>query len=817
MSNARPEGGRDDGTAPIQLARTIVDGQVVSVVQATSPLGYGGYPAGVYAPHPFEQPGAAIGLRELLALLRGQRRLIFAVFGAVTLATVLYVVTRTPLYTAGVTVQIDRDNPNILTFEDVVPGQKGYVGPYDEYSQTQFSILRSRVLAARVIHKLGLEDEPALASASGRLSLTRAVGSFARAMRSWLAASGAPTDPDSVESVEDAATSGAESGTLGVDAHLVDRYLDALEVKPVRNTRLVRIAFTTPVPALSARVADGIADGYKAYSLETKLALSVEGRDFLERQLHDLEERLRTAEAALAAYREEHQLVSLEAGENPTIQEMQHLNQLLTEAVAERIQKQSQFDLVRTGGKDSLPAVLASPLIVELKQRRAELEREYARLQKKYLPDYPQMVQLRSQVDEARASLGQEMGRIARGVEREFLAAQQREAALREQVKRSEQEALAQKSDSVEYSLLKREVDLNRSIHDSLLQRMKEMTVAAGLKTGNIRVVDPAEVPSVPSAPRRLRSLAMGMLLGLLLGITAALTRAALDNSIRTPAAASRALGLRTLALVPSMREPDWAPGRVRQRAAKVLGAHRGAPHRPRPAEAPGIELVTLASDPTPGSEAYRIFRTALMLLKMDPAPRRILFTSSVAGEGKTSTAINTCISLAQAGKTVALVDADLRCPRVHRVAGLSSKIGLSTYLQSESSLAVAGATALHRNLWVMPAGPIPANPSELLSTDRMHDAIAELSLRFDYVVVDSGPTLPVPDALVLSRLVDGVVLVVDSSRTARELVQAARERLDQAGANLLGVVLNQVDARYGYGAQAYRGYQAYGARATAA
>ncbi|MFN7951156.1 MAG: polysaccharide biosynthesis tyrosine autokinase [bacterium] len=806
MSNVRPENGREDGSSDNQLTRTVVDGQVVSVLTTTAPLGYGGYPAGVYAPHPFEHPGAAIGLRELYALLRGQRRLILAVFAVVTLATALYVLTRTPLYTAGVTVQIDRDNPNILTFEDVVPGQKGYVGPYDEYSQTQFSILKSRVLAARVIRKLGLENEPSLTGERARLSLRAALGRLVSAVR------GPSSMPD------EAASAAVEPGTLGVDARLIDRYLEALEVKPVRNTRLVRIAFTTPVPALSARVADGIADGYKAYSLETKLALSVEGRDFLERQLHDLEERLRSAEGSLAAYRQEHQLVSLEAGENPTIQEMQHLNQLLTEAVAERIEKQSQYDLVRAGGQDSLPAVLASPLIVELKQRRAELEREYARLSKKYLPDYPQMQQLRSQVDEARASLGQEMGRIARGVEREFLAAQQREGALREQVKRSEQEALTQKSDSVEYSLLKREVDLNRSIHDSLLQRMKEMTVAAGLKTGNIRVVDPAELPTVPSAPQRLRSLAMGMLLGLVLGIAAALTRAALDNSIRTPAAASRALGLRTLALVPSMRASEWTSGRVGQRAATLLASRRGSPARPRPEQPTGVELVTLASDPTPGSEAYRIFRTALLLLRMDPAPRKILFTSSIAGEGKTSTAINTCISLAQAGKRVALVDADLRCPRIHRVAGMSSKIGLTTYLQSGVSLASVGATALHRSLWVMPAGPIPANPSELLSTDRMHEAIAELASRFDYVVVDSGPTLPVPDALVLSRLVDGVVLVVDSSRTARELVQAARDRLDQAGARMLGVVLNQVDARYGYGygSQAYRGYQAYGAGANA-
>jgi capsular exopolysaccharide synthesis family protein len=361
--------------------------------------------------------------------------------------------------------------------------------------------------------------------------------------------------------------------------------------------------------------------------------------------------------------------------------------------------------------------------------------------------------------------------------------------------------------------MLKREVDLNRSIHDSLLQRMKEMTVAAGLKTGNIRIVDPAEVPTVPSAPRRLRSLLMGMVAGLVLGVGAALARAALDSSIRTPAVASRVLGLQTLALVPSMKGQDWRPTRLAARPGSV--AARGAgPARLQLDRPDAIELVTLAADPTPGSEAYRIFRTALLLLRADPPPRKILFTSSVAGEGKTSTAINTCISLAQAGKTVALVDADLRCPRVHRVVGLSSKIGLSTYLQSAVSVQSVGVTALHRNLWVVPGGPIPSSPSELLSTDRMRDAIAELAMRFDYVVIDSGPTLPVPDALVLSNLVDGVVLVVDSSRTARELVQAARERLDQAGANVLGVVLNQVDARYGYGAQAYRGYEAYGARA---
>lgn len=803
MASGISENGSDPISSGAELARPILAGHAVATARSTSPLGYGGYPAGVYVPHPFEQPGSGLGLRELYAVLASQRRLIALVFAAVTLSTALYVLTRTPLYTASVTIQIDRDDPNILTFDDVVPGQKSYAGPYDEYSQTQFSILRSRVLAARVIRKLGLASAPGVAEdgAGGAVAAL-----FASAREALVGALGA------VPPASDAASE-AEASTFGVDARVIDRYLRALEVKPVRNTRLVRVAFTSPRPELAARVADGIAEGYKAYSLETKLDLSIEGRDFLEGQLHDLEERLRAAEAALADFRQAHQLVSLDTEENPTIQEMKHLNQLLTDAVAARIEKESQFDLVRGGSPDSLPAVLASPLIAELKQRRAELEREYARLSKKYLPDYPQMQQLRSQVDEARASLGQEMGRIARGVEREFQAARDREAALRAQVERSEQAALAQKSTSAEYSMLKREVDLNRSIHDSLLQRMKEMTVAAGLKTGNIRIVDPAELPSVPSAPRRLHSMALGMLAGLVLGVGAALVRTALDNSIRTPAVASRVLGLKTLALVPSMRAAGVGLARAAPRRHGLAGGLRGAPP-PRPAPGAAIELVTLAPDPTPGSEAYRIFRTALLLLKADPPPRRILFTSSVAGEGKTSTAINTCISLAQAGKTVALVDADLRCPRVHKVVGLSSKVGLSTYLDSPVSLQSVGVTALHRNLWVVPGGPLPASPSELLGTERMRDAIEELAERFDYVVLDSGPTLPVPDAAILSSLVDGVVLVVDSSRTARELVQAARERLDQAGARMLGVVLNQVDARFGYGAQAYRGYEAYGARA---
>ncbi|MBK7977393.1 MAG: polysaccharide biosynthesis tyrosine autokinase [Deltaproteobacteria bacterium] len=803
MASELSGNGREGSDRGIELARPILPGHAVPTVCGTSPLGYGGYPAGVYVSHPFDRPEGGLGLRELYAVLASHRRLIGLVFAAVTLLTALYVLTRTPLYTAGVTLQIDRDSPNILTFDDVVPGQKSYAGPNDEYSQTQFSILRSRVLAARVIRKLGLASQPGLAEDPSGGAVTKMFEGARAATRRFLGADEPPAD----------ATAEIETSTFGVDARVIDRYLRALEVKPVRNTRLVRVAFTSPLPELAARVADGIADGYKAYSLETRLDLSIEGREFLDGQLHDLEERLRSAEAALAAFRQEHQLVSLDTEENPTIQAMKHLNQLLTDAVAIRIEKEAQFDLVRGGSPDSLPAVLASPLIAELKQRRAELEREYARLSKKYLPDYPQMQQLRSQVEEARASLGQEMGRIARGLEREFQAARERESALRQQVERSEQAALAQKSTSAEYSMLKRDVDLNRSIHDSLLQRMKEMTVAAGLKTGNIRIVDPAEVPTVPSAPRRLHSLALGMLLGLALGVGAALLRSALDNSIRTPAIASRVLGLQTLALVPSMRGASMGAVRVASRARGLVGSHRGGAPR-RPSDGAAVELVTLAPDPTPGSEAYKIFRTALLLLRTDPQPRRILFTSSVAGEGKTSTAINTCISLAQAGKTVALVDADLRCPRVHKVVGLSSKVGLSTYLESAVSLQSVGVTALHRNLWVVPGGTLPSSPSELLGTDRMRDAIDELARRFDYVVLDSGPTLPVPDALILSSLVDGVVLVVDSSRTSRELVQAARERLDQAGARMLGVVLNQVDARFGYGAQAYRGYEAYGARA---
>jgi capsular exopolysaccharide synthesis family protein len=752
-----------------------------------------------------------VHLRDYLRVIRKHRRLVAAIFFATVASTALVTFTSTKLYTASVTLQIERQSPKLAPVQEIQPTDPGPGYEKYDYYQTQFEVLKSRSVAARVIRALDLASDERFTGGDKP--------SFLRIVLDWVR-SLLPKGPEG-EPVEE----------FGLDPKLIDRYLDHLDVDPVRNSRLVKVSFTSPDPRLAAEVANRHAEEFTNASLEQRLALTVRAKEFLERELAKAKDRVDAAEAALNRFRKEKGIVSLDGGPTDVVSErLADLNKRHTEAQAERIRLEGQYRLIQKRDYESLPDVLASPLIALLKAEVAKLEAEQAELAKKFKPGYPKMGEAIARTTEAKVRLDAEVRKIVAGIESAYLAAKSREESLERELEEQRQRALLQKDVGADYATLQRDVETARGLYANLLQRLKDVDVAEEIKVSNVSVVDEAAPPVRPSKPKTLLNLLLASFLGLGLGLGLAFFLEYLDDTLRTPEEVERRLGLPTLGIVPDFDRPlpayAYANGGSR-REARRLGRARPTEGAESRNGSESRELVVSAAPTSVVAEAYRTIRTAVLLSSADSPPQVILFTSGAAGEGKTVTAVNQAMTLVQSGARVVLVDADIRKPRLHSLFRVANGQGLSTLLAGQSELeAVLHAVALTNGngaqrlagageLFVIPSGPMPPNPAELLSGRTMRETLARLRERFDFVVLDSPPVLPVTDAVLLSTLADGVVLVVRAQDTPTDVARKSCERLRYARAKILGVVLNDVDLTGGdYGGYYERYYSYYGERA---
>jgi exopolysaccharide transport family protein len=713
-----------------------------------------------------------------------KHRWVIALFTLVVVTTTAFITFTTErTYTAEATLQIEKQAPHVVKIEEVT--QPDVFGPekYDYY-QTQFRILESRTLAARVLRDLALENDPRFLSGSQPGLLQRAMA----AVRGWFSPAPA-SDPESQE--------------LGVDPRLIDLYLELFEVEPVKNSRLVRVRFSTHDPGLSAQIANAHANAYIQQGMEGRYHATGDAQQFLETKLTELKLKVETTEGALNRYRKEHHIISLDNRENIVVGRLDDLNKRLTTAQAERIQYESQYRLITTRNYEALPAVIDSPLIQHLKQTASELEAKYAQMGEKFKPAYPTMQQLKGEVEAAHARIDAEIKKVVGGIESGYMAAKGREEELRIQLEAQKNTALDQKENSVDYNMLKRDVDTSHALYESTLARMKETTVADSLRVSNVTIVDKAESPLYPSRPKRTLNLLLSLVAGLTLGTALAFFFEYLDNTLKTPEEVERFVRVPALGVVPTFAS-STAPRQPSAAHVPALTAHDGLPR----------ELVTLHHGRSVVSEAYRTIRTAILLSSADNAPRLMLITSGQAGEGKTITAINTAITLAQSGARVLVVDADMRRPRCHRVLGTENGHGLSTLLTGQGELRDAVRPTKIDNLFLISSGPVPPNPAELVGSVKMRETLALLREGFDYVLIDSPPVLPVSDGVLLSTMVDGVVLVTRGQHTPKDVVQRARDRLQYARAKILGVVLNNVNVNSGdYYYQSRDTYSYYGAQ----
>jgi capsular exopolysaccharide synthesis family protein len=720
-----------------------------------------------------------------------RRRLLLVVVLTLALAVSLIQYAMSPkLYRATTVLQIERRPSSAAAMQQTVQYEDWFDAQY--FFPTQYRLLQSRGLAERVVKNLRLMDDPAFNPQ--RANLLGSTGSAVRAS-------------------DDAATlAGLAYGVLG-----------GLGVNPIRNTSLVEVSYVSSHPELAARVANGVADAYIDWGVETRFATVGRASTFLTSQIETLKQEIQDKEAQLQAYSRRSDIVALDPSSNVTLQRLEGLNKDYVGAVSERIGKEAHYKELVSSPDAVVADTVSGGLVTQLRVDQLKLEREYATKLNTYKPEWPAMQELKAQIDRGRQHLGkvtQEMvGKARDSARAEYQGALRREEALSAELGRQKGEAMRMNSAAVEYNNLKVEVSTRRTLLDELIRKLSETEVVSrleGNRDSNVQVVDRALVPGGPYRPSLFRNLTLGLMLGLALGLGVVFFVEYLDRSVKTTEDVDRILGLPLLAVIPDVGQHSDGYGNSRyygygRRYGKGASGRRAqGAQKPGPDAGPGqIELVSHFRPRLAISEAYRSLRTALLLSTTNRL-KSVVVTSAIPGEGKTSTAANLAVVLAQLGRQVLLVDADLRKPRLHEIFGVSNRVGMVNFLTGSADETGIFLRTTVPNLYLTPTGPVPPNPSELLSSERMMDFVAVAYQRFDYVIFDSPPTLPVTDAIVLGAMSDGVVLCVGSGLLLREDARACQQRLQLSEVRILGAALNHFREPHGRYGKRYRAYQKY-------
>ena len=737
---------------------------------------------------PVEGERPELGFWDLWRVIRKRRKLIAIFFVTLVVTVAVGTLLMTPIYTSEATLLIEEKVPQVIDIRQVFSETIGT--ERHDYYTTQAEILRSPSLAAQVIQEQRLgsnkiftgEEKTGIAKQWSMVKQWIETETPIKTILSWLKgvfSSGKTAISDPTETLR----------------QLTSAYTKGLEIKPVDNTHLVKLIFSAPDPNLSAEVANAHAQAYIRQSLKFRAQANEEAQRFLEENLVQLKARVEQSEAALGSYRRETGIISLDDKNNVVVERLTDLNRRLTEAEADRIALQAQVQQIRQRAYESLPSVISNQLIQTLKQQLSQLEGDYANLSAEYNLGYPRLAQLKAQVDETRRRLNREIQSVVAGIESAFLAAGAKEKELRGKFGEQRSAALELKDASVQYAILEREVDTNRKLYNSVLQRTKEMGVAAELRTSNIFIVNEAKPPLEPSRPKIALNLLLGVLMGAMGGVALAFFFEYLDKTVSRAEEIERYFRLPTLGIVPDFSIAGKASEPSLMDVIEGNGSTNGAgPHSD--ASVPSHLPFSL------GWESYRSLQTSILLSQGEEPPRVLLFTSGWRGEGKTATVINTAIVFAQMEARVLVIDADLRRSSCHRRLWQERAPGLTELLTGQRTLEKVIKPTLTDNLFVITGGAVPPDPAKLVGSRKMYDVLSRLRERFDYIFIDSPPLIPVSDALRLSTMVDGVVLVVKAQETTRDVLKEACSRLHHAQATVLGVVLNRVDIKngdYGY------------------
>jgi capsular exopolysaccharide synthesis family protein len=739
-------------------------------------------PPGVTEPFPIPvgEDEDRINLQQYVRIVLRRK---FSIFGLSLLAALLATLvasTMIPVYKSSATLLIETKTLHLVSIEQIYSIDNAH-----EYIQTQLRIIKSRKLAQKVIEKLKLDTNPEfLADKEAGKILGVDWSSLVPDWRAWLPEDLFPRANPVVEQVDRVSTINRVLG----------QFLQRLSVRPIPNTQMVSIEFAAHDRLLAAEVANAVARGYIEIEMEARLEVTASATSWLDERLKGLRGKLEQSEKALQDYREKEHLVDAGGVKTLSAEQLSDANQNLI-AARQRLAdarityKQIAATRSRDGKLDVLPVVLHDPVVSTLKASEAEARSKVTSLARRYGPKHPKMVAVQADLKEAESRVQRRIQEVLTVAEKDYQAASARVASLQAILGEAKGEIQQINRKGYELGVLEREVDVTRQLYNTFLERFKETSETSGLQPVNARIVDEAVPATAPAEPNKRRIVRNAALVGLFLGILLAFLLEHLDQTLKDAGDMEARLQIPVLGVLPHIS--------LQQRKGETPLSH-------------------IRNNPQGGfSESLRTVRTGILLSGLDQPHKILLVTSSSPQEGKTTIAATVAETLSTMHK-VLLVDADLRRPALQGLFGIpKDRPGLSEFMTGTAEIRDCLFKVEDHNLFVLPAGLVPPNPLELLSSKRFAEFLQRLSETFDHIILDCAPTLAVSDALVLSTVASGVLYVVYADLTPYPLAQEGLKRLRRVHAHLIGGVLNQlpVDKKggYGYGKYGHGKYGYYG------
>lgn len=701
-------------------------------------------------------------LRDMLGRSKGRFALAIVLGLAVSQGVNML---QTPVYRSEASLEVQGLNENYLNLRDVDPTAPLSPQTMDSYIQTQVEILQSPALIERVADKLKLEERSEFSNRPSR------VETLARQAQLPIGPALPPKD------------------------YAVREASDKLRVQQVRQSRMIRVSFDSTDPNLAADFVNSLLAEYDTQSLETRWQTSTQTRELLDTQLSDLKTRLENSEYALQSYARENGLLFTKDRDSVAEERLRQIQSELSRAQADRIARQSQFDMATSSSPDSLPATLDTTALQAYRAKLTDLQRERAELSATYQPENFKVARVQAQIEQVEAAIRNEVKDVRGRVSNDYQASVSREHQLGVEYGQQARVLADQSTKAVRYNILLREVESNRGLYDGMLQKVKDARIASAIRASNVRAIGKAEPPSAPYRPNVPLNLAVGLFLGVSVAVGSTLMRGRADLPVRAPGEMATLLNVPELGAIPRVSKHS-----ISGHVTPLLGG--GTDHDQ-------VELITYEQKLSNVSESFRNTLASIVLPGPASAPQVLVVTSAGAMEGKTTVACNLAIALAEIGRRVLLVDADMRSPRLQSVFNISNTWGLSDLLHDTSAVedlpdsALVKTTQVQR-LSVLPSGPPSKEFYRLMHSDATTALFRRLRRTYDHIIIDAPPLLYFADARVLGRRADGAVLVVRANQTARNTVTAAMQRLQSDGVPIIGAILNDWDPQvtgtaYGY------------------